>query len=495
MDLILPTPSVTPGPTWAAQLNAALTLIDGHRHTPGQGALITPAAISINADLPCNGNNLNSVRALRFGSQAGALPNTGLDITCLYAVGNDLYYNDGSTSIQITAAGALSASSLGGITGLSAPAAVSYNSGAQTLTFSANTGTSTPASIDAAQVVVREANVAAPHGITLKSPTSLAADYSLTFPAALPASTNVLTLNSGGAIAAAVNVALPGTLSTSALATLASLTVTGAATLNSTLAVTGAATLNSTLTAGDSISTAGSVLVDSGAVNSGAYTPGLTLGAAGIGIASKKTSGGFQSGIDFYTSFQRRMTIKSDGSVDLASGSLTTGGAASIGSTLAVTGAATITGAVTLSSTVHAVGATTLDSTLSVNGTVNVNGHLIQNVTNPSAAQDAATKSYVDTTAASLLPGMIVCGGRVNSGGSTVSSKGPGITASIRTGTGQYAVDVTGLTATAILVCTPNTGTGCSILGQAAAGYFTVTVYDPLGTPVDSDFSFIVFAL
>jgi hypothetical protein len=58
----------------------------------------------------------------------------------------------------------------------------------------------------------------------------------------------------------------------------------------------------------------GNVWVDPGASNNGALTPGLSFGPnSGEGIASQRTAGDNQYGLDFYTIYQRRMTIANNG--------------------------------------------------------------------------------------------------------------------------------------------------------------------------------------
>jgi hypothetical protein len=53
-------------------------------------------------------------------------------------------------------------------------------------------------------------------------------------------------------------------------------------------------------------------------LNDGYLTPGLTFGyGSGEGIASKRTSGGNQYGLDFYTGFANRMSITSGGKVGI----------------------------------------------------------------------------------------------------------------------------------------------------------------------------------
>ena len=63
---------------------------------------------------------------------------------------------------------------------------------------------------------------------------------------------------------------------------------------------------------------AGNVAVDPGGQNSGSLLPGLTFGSgSGEGIASKRTTGSDQFGLDFYTGFNPRLTIANNGNVGI----------------------------------------------------------------------------------------------------------------------------------------------------------------------------------
>ncbi len=58
----------------------------------------------------------------------------------------------------------------------------------------------------------------------------------------------------------------------------------------------------------------GNVIIDPGNQNNGLLVPGLTFGGgSGEGIASKRTAGGNQYGLELYTSFQPRLTINNSG--------------------------------------------------------------------------------------------------------------------------------------------------------------------------------------
>src|ERR1041384_1982447 len=59
------------------------------------------------------------------------------------------------------------------------------------------------------------------------------------------------------------------------------------------------------------------LVLDQGDTNNGAVNPGLNLGGGGEGIASQRTGGANQYGIDFYTNFSNRMSITSDGNVGI----------------------------------------------------------------------------------------------------------------------------------------------------------------------------------
>ena len=51
MSLVLPTPGEQLGPTWATNINTALSVIDDHDHSSGKGRQIGVAGITIDDDL------------------------------------------------------------------------------------------------------------------------------------------------------------------------------------------------------------------------------------------------------------------------------------------------------------------------------------------------------------------------------------------------------------------------------------------------------------
>lgn len=204
MGLIIPTVGQEPGPEWANDINSSLGTLDQHSHVAGQGVSITPDAININADLPFNGFNANLVKTVNFqalsASLAGAVPNLG----CIYVAGNELYYNDEAGNvIPITNSGSVNAGA-GSITGLpSGTASASYSSGTQTFIW--RSATLTPANMDGGSFIFRNITPSS-FGITVAAPSGLATNYGLQFPAALPASTKILTLDNAGNIGAVYDV-------------------------------------------------------------------------------------------------------------------------------------------------------------------------------------------------------------------------------------------------------------------------------------------------
>jgi len=205
MGMLLPIVSTTVGPLYAFENNQAFSVIDSHNHAPGNGAPIPTSALSIDADLPINSFNVTLIRSSRYTSNVSPL-SLPSDIRSVYVVGGDLYYNNGiGQQIQITAGAALNATTVGGIGGdyATSSASVFYTSFSSTFTFWS--AVNTPAIIDVGPITIREVALS-PFGITLNSPSALSADYSLTLPNALPASTKIMTLDNAGNIAAVYGV-------------------------------------------------------------------------------------------------------------------------------------------------------------------------------------------------------------------------------------------------------------------------------------------------
>lgn len=102
MQLVLPTPSVQVGPTWAQNLNDALTLrVDTHDHTPSNGVKVPTAGLNINADLSFNSNSAILLRGTSYNNNVATLP--GTETRTVYVSGGNLFYNNNTgIPVQIT---------------------------------------------------------------------------------------------------------------------------------------------------------------------------------------------------------------------------------------------------------------------------------------------------------------------------------------------------------------------------------------------------------
>lgn len=201
MGLPIPVPGTTPGPAWANDINASLTAIDSHNHSPGQGVQISPTGLNINTDLTFNSNNAIDLRTTRYTPQSAPISG-GSDIGELYVSGNELYYNDvtGGNMIQITNNGSVN-SGAGSITGLpSGTASASYSGG----TFTWQSATNTAANMDAGSYILRN-STASSKGLTLQPPAAMAANYSVTLPA-LPLATKIVSMDTSGNLLANTDV-------------------------------------------------------------------------------------------------------------------------------------------------------------------------------------------------------------------------------------------------------------------------------------------------
>lgn len=147
------------------------------------------------------------------------------------------------------------------------------------------------------------------------------------------------------------------TLGSGSGSNVASIDGSGNASFGGTLAVTGAATLSSTLSAGASTLASASI--------TGAASVGTTLAVTGATTLSSTLSAGAST---------------------LASASIT--GAATVGGTLGVTGATTL--------------ASFSATSGSMSGALAMGANKITGLADPTSAQDAATKAYVDATAQGL---------------------------------------------------------------------------------------------
>jgi hypothetical protein len=192
IPVTIPTPSVTAGPLWAQEVSDFLTEVnDGFA-----AGVRSSVGLTVDAALPMGGFALTGCGGVYLDAIAAPTAQTQL----LYALtGGELHYVDGNgDDVQITSGGQLNAAGISGINGdygAGDPADVSYVAATSTFVFTQDPGVS--AKIDVGDIRLRETTASA-LAVTLKSPGSLAVAYNVTFPAAVPASTSLVLMDSSG---------------------------------------------------------------------------------------------------------------------------------------------------------------------------------------------------------------------------------------------------------------------------------------------------------
>ena len=265
MGLVLPDPSVTLGPDWAVQLNAALALLDTHDHSTGKGVKVTPAGFNFTADLPCAGFKLTDCGVVGLRSLVANLTTAG----SLHIKNGDLYHvSSNGTAVQITSGTGLNLSSTGTIGGdfgsVGVTASATYTDSLKTFSWLQASGIS--AKMFMGDILLTYPG-AGENSVTLKAQTGSAA-YPFSFPLAqATANDQVMAVSTAGVAlfksltgttnqvvitssAGALTFSLPQNIHTSAAPTFSGLTLTGGLVVGTTASITGNLTAANIVTAG-----------------------------------------------------------------------------------------------------------------------------------------------------------------------------------------------------------------------------------------------------
>lgn len=99
MGMTLPTVLVTTGSAYATQANAAMTVIDGHRHISGEGRQIPAAGLGIDGNVSWGGYQITALKSTTYTQQSSVTTGNSL----WWKTTGDLYAtrSDG-TQVQIT---------------------------------------------------------------------------------------------------------------------------------------------------------------------------------------------------------------------------------------------------------------------------------------------------------------------------------------------------------------------------------------------------------
>lgn len=200
MGLQTSTPGVTNDLTAATNIETNWPLLDVHDHSSGKGAQVPTSGLNINANLTFGGYKAYNLLAAQFSNQSSSLT-TATNKPCVYVLNGELRFIDNSgNDVLLTNSGSVAGTS-GSISGLTAPVAAGFAS--NTFSWQANSGTGLYAKMSNADINLYEATAGITNAVTLKSPTSLAASYSILFPTAVPASTSYVTMANTGQLATA----------------------------------------------------------------------------------------------------------------------------------------------------------------------------------------------------------------------------------------------------------------------------------------------------
>jgi hypothetical protein len=243
----------TAGPTYASQINTALSALEVELERK-----VVPADITINANLSFLSSATNyaatDLKYTKFALQSEAtLTAAGFPMS-LFAGSSDgeLYFNDNAgRQIQITTNGVVNVSTTGGINGTGYGATgveIRWDSGDGEYELRTGSGTNDYADVRIDDVYLSDGSS---NFIRLTAPALMSADYALTLPGANPSGATKLLkattaglLDYTGAATHDGNLTQTGTLAVSGATTLSStLAVTSNATVGGTLGVTGATTL------------------------------------------------------------------------------------------------------------------------------------------------------------------------------------------------------------------------------------------------------------
>ena len=192
MNLVLPTPGERLGPTWATDINTALTRIDEHDHS-AIGKKLGVAALTIDGDLDFSPGTSDYATLNKkysgFTNNSGTLASASFPASIFVAEGNLFYNNSTGGQIQLTDGAALSS------TGVSA---IQFAKFADTLSGGTSGSPNAITESDNASYYVCDASTAAVHVRLPAASTSAAGRFFVIKDISGVASTNNITVHITG---------------------------------------------------------------------------------------------------------------------------------------------------------------------------------------------------------------------------------------------------------------------------------------------------------
>lgn len=232
MGLVLPTDHGS-SDQWDAILDVAFATLDSHDHSTGKGTKVPAGGLNINADVSWSSaavsHSILDLLALDFKPSPAANV-VGLAAALFVSDGtsglsaNELYWRTTSGSnVKLTAGTALNVAAFtGGIGGdyAATGALVVFDDSTDSYWFQQQVGSAVrqyarmrSADVDLYEFKANPAAGVPTNRVRLASPTALAASYTLTMPAALPASKAMAIVDSAGTVSLSViNTVYPATM-------------------------------------------------------------------------------------------------------------------------------------------------------------------------------------------------------------------------------------------------------------------------------------------
>jgi hypothetical protein len=220
MNLVLPTRGPTGAGVWDDTIDADIAILDAHNHSNGQGVAIPTAGLNINADLSFSSLYAPSnLHRLQFSAIAGGSLTAGQRKSLFVSDGtggltaNELYFlNSSGTAIKFTNGNLLNVGAfVGGIGGdySSVGAALNYDDSAKRYTFKEGTADSNGwARLAAGGLRLFEFNTTESLYVEQVAPAALASSFTMTWPVALPAASQTVSIDNTGQIAFGASQAL-----------------------------------------------------------------------------------------------------------------------------------------------------------------------------------------------------------------------------------------------------------------------------------------------
>ena len=200
MGLTLPERGAAGSGEWHDTMDANYALEDAHDHTTGKGARVPTAGININADLTFGGVYAPiNLHRITFSSVAALSSNN--KSLFVSSADNELYWRSNvGTNVKLTNGAALNVAAFtGGIGGdyAAVGAAVAYDDAADRYTFKQQSPGNW-ARLACGPVRLFEFNTTESVYVEMAAPAALGASYTVTWPTALPASEQPVSVGSTG---------------------------------------------------------------------------------------------------------------------------------------------------------------------------------------------------------------------------------------------------------------------------------------------------------